>query len=234
MIDNRATHPTPEGIELSLTPAGIVPRAGAWLIDFLIRMLIMMVASFLVIMEEAGMGIMLVIYFLVDWFYSVFFEVFKNGQTIGKRSFEIAVVMDSGMPIGWQASMIRNLLRVADFLPFMFFAGILTSLINGQNKRLGDIVAGTMVVHLPKIQATFDIKAAAPIDLPMLLTVKEQQAILSFAERMEGLPAGRRDELTELLFDMTKTKNPNRANQTVLGYANAIIGQATYDNHPQS
>lgn len=233
MIDNHATHATPEGIELSLTPAGIVPRAGAWLIDFFVRMLIVVVASFLVMMGRSGMGLMLLIYFLVDWFYSVYFEVFKNGQTIGKRSFDIAVVMDSGMPVGWQASMIRNLLRVADFLPFLFFAGIVTSLIHGQNKRLGDIVAGTMVVHLPKIQAKFNIKSATPIDTPMLLTIKEQQAILSFAERMESLPVGRQDELVELLSGMTKTKNLNQANQTVLGYANAIIGQ-THQNHQSS
>lgn len=228
MIDNITHHETPEGIELALTPAGIVPRAGAWFIDALIRRVISFVAYVLLIWFGAsGYGLILIVMFLVDWFYMVYFEVFRGGQTIGKRQFGITVVMDGGMPIGWQASMTRNLLRVADVLPFGYFVGVVSSLASTQNKRLGDIVAGTMVVYVPSMQADFDIADAAVVTPPIALTMKEQQAILAFAERVDELPSERSDELAGLLSGMTGTRRVQDGVRVILGYANAIIGRTS-------
>ena len=148
MIDNVAKHPTPEGLMLSLVPAGLLPRCSAWLIDLFIRTIVVLVVYLVAFwLGEAGFGFIAIGYFLVNWGYSVFFEVYRDGMTPGKKRKGIYVCHDDGTPINLQASLIRNLLRVADFLPLGFMAAIICMLFNRQSKRLGDIVAGTMVVY---------------------------------------------------------------------------------------
>ena len=68
-------------------------------------------------------------------------------MTPGKKSQGIYVCHDDGTPITLSASMIRNLLRVADFLPFMYLVGVFSVLFNRKSQRIGDMVAGTMVVY---------------------------------------------------------------------------------------
>lgn len=232
MITNTISYNTPEGISLELVPASFVPRAMAWLIDALVRGLILVVVSFvLLLIDLGGLGLMSLVYFVVFWFYSVLFEVFRDGQTIGKRMFNIRVCMDNGLPVSWQASVIRNLLIMADFLPFGFFAGLVTSLFNKQSKRLGDIVAGTMVVYEERQAGISAIKTCPPILPPMALRLNEQQAILMFAERASSLPEQRRLELAKILMEMTGKSDAGRASDEILGYANAIIGNANPKNY---
>lgn len=150
-IDNIAKHPTPEGLLLTLMPAGLTPRLSAWLIDFLIRaVIIIIVSSISAFFGTAGMGIIAIAYFLITWLYPVYFEVYRRGMTPGKKRQGIYVCHDDGTPISLTSSMTRNLLRVADFLPFGFAAGILTILFTKRSQRLGDIVAGTLVVYEQK------------------------------------------------------------------------------------
>ena len=85
--------------------------------------------------------------FLLLWGYFSLFEAFWNGQTPGKRLLKIRVIQDSGRPITLFESLARNLLRVIDFLPSIYLAGLVTMLCNAQGKRLGDLLAGTLVVH---------------------------------------------------------------------------------------
>lgn len=210
---------------LTLIPAGVVVRGFAWLVDFLLRfflcLLLLFVFSFF---KEVGYGLSMLAYFFVVWLYPVLFEVLWGGQTIGKRIFKIRVCMDNGMPIGWQASMVRNLLLAADFLPFGFFAGIVSMLFSGNAKRLGDHVAGTMVVYVAQRATDRPMSDEPPVPLPMVLSLEEQQAVLSFAERYEDLPVARRQELAKILSPLTKDQNPSQA---ILGYAQTIIGDAT-------
>lgn len=224
MIDNTISYDTPEGIRLTLTPASFVLRGLAFLLDGIIRIvLIIGLAMIGATLGEFGFGLFLVGYFLIFWLYPVFFEVFWGGQTLGKRVFKIRVCMDNGLPIGWQASMIRNLLILADFLPLGFFAGLLSILFNTQSKRLGDIVAGTVVVYADDELEEFDIMPAPPILPPMRLTLAEQQALLAFVERYDTLSDERADELANILAPLTKdSKLPVK--ETLLGYANAIVG----------
>lgn len=148
MIDNVATHPTPEGLMLTLVPAGLIPRCSAWLIDFAIRLVVFLIVYLIgSIFGETGYGLIAIGFFLIYWGYSVFFEVYRDGMTPGKKSQGIYVCHDDGTPITLQASLIRNLLRVADFLPVGFMAGILAMMFNRQSQRLGDMVAGTLVVY---------------------------------------------------------------------------------------
>lgn len=232
MIDNLIKYDTPEGTTLELTPAGFVPRLGAWLVDFSIRVGIMLILSFaLQFFMEAGVGILLVCYFVIDWFYMVLFEVYREGQTIGKKRYGIKVCTDDGMAVGWRVSMTRNILRVADFLPFLFVGALLSMLFNKQSKRLGDIVAGTLVVYKIEDKLNFDIPAHTPIMPSMPLTFEEQQAILAFAERSDALSPERWAELAQILTPLAHQSNPSAQNnpqqvgQSIVGFANAIIGR---------
>ncbi len=234
MIDNTIHHETPEGIALGIVPAGIVLRVYAWSIDALVRgAIIFGLFMVLVALGESGIGLLLIVWFVVAWLYPVLFEVLRQGQTIGKRTFGIYVCMDNGMPIGWQASMIRNLLIVADFLPMGFFAGIISMLWNKDAKRLGDLVAGTMVAYVPYAKEDYQLPNVPPSTPPILLDVKEQTAILDFAVRCESLPPDRMYELTDILLPMTGKKNTYDAHQELLGYASAIIGQESKSNAPK-
>lgn len=148
LIDNIALHPTPEGLMLSLMPAGLMPRLSAWMIDFGIRMILIIILGIIsAFFGTAGTGLLAIGYFLVTWLYPVYFEVYREGMTPGKKRQGIYVCHDDGTPISLQSSMIRNLLRVADFLPMGFAAGALTIMFTRQSQRIGDIVAGTLVVY---------------------------------------------------------------------------------------
>ena len=97
---------TPEGIRLRLSPAGPVPRMLAWMIDILIRMSInIVIFTALAFLGKTGTGIALIISFLLEWFYPVYFELYKNGQTPGKKSFNIYVSMENASPITPAASL---------------------------------------------------------------------------------------------------------------------------------
>lgn len=230
MIDNIAYHDTPEGTTLEMIPAGFVPRLGAWLIDFVIRLGIMIAASFILsLFMEAGRGIFLLLYFVVDWLYMVLFEVYRGGQTIGKKQYGIKVCTDDGMTMTWRRSMTRNILRVADFLPFMFICAVLCMLFNAQSKRLGDMVAGTMVVYVNHEKLTFDVPKSNPVLPTMPLLFDEQQAVLAFAERTKELPKERWLELAQILKPLTHETAPQKIGDDIIGFANAIIGRS-FDN----
>src|SRR5262245_36525350 len=147
-LDTTVHAETPEGIFMELHPAGLSPRSLAYLLDLAIRfgifIAIVTVAS---LMKGLGVGLMLISWFLMEWFYPVVFELSRWGATPGKRSFGLKVVMDSGLPITPAASITRNLLRAADFMPFIYGFGALSMLLRKDFKRFGDIAAATLVVY---------------------------------------------------------------------------------------
>lgn len=207
MLDTHAAIETPEGIELHLVPAGPVPRALAYVIDFLIRSAILIPLSIaLSITGQFGIGILLILAFVFEWFYPVFFEVLNQGATPGKKMMGLWVVQDDGTPIQWEASMIRNILRAADFLPMLYTSGLISMSVSQRFKRLGDLAAGTLVVYKQKHasveQQTESGVASRPSPVP--LTLREQQAMIAFKERKEGLTEERRDELAAILKPLVK------------------------------
>lgn len=226
LIDNVVYHDTPEGISLLFVPAGIVSRVLAALIDLLVRIgLFLIFVVILSFFDQLGAGLLSIVAFLLMWFYPVFFDLFYDGQTIGKRLLKLSVCMDNGLPVTWQASMIRNLLMVADFLPVMFCVGMVTMLFHGRAKRLGDMVAGTMVVHRPAVLSVVEDVMAHPAILPpMALSLDEQQAILNFVARAKTLPDDRIVELASILTQMTGKQDIDEVGDEILGYANAIVG----------
>ncbi len=214
-LDTVHTFETPEGVELGLRVAGPLPRTLAWVIDALIRYTaLFIIALVLIPFGTLGAGLLLILLFLAEWFYPVLFEI-KRGATPGKRAMGLTVVHDNGTPIGWPASLIRNLLRVIDFFPLFYGAGLLSMLINRQFKRLGDLAAGTLVVYVERARRSDHVIAAPPRPLPSALAVAEQRALLDFAERSATLAPSRVEELAELISD---ERGP-AAVQSVLGYA---------------
>lgn len=214
-LDTVHTFETPEGVDLGLRVAGPLPRALAWVLDALIRYTALFALSMLLLpLAGLGVGAFLILLFLMEWFYPVLFEV-TRGATPGKKAMGLTVVHDNGTPIGWPAAMIRNLLRVVDFFPLFYGAGVVSMLINRQFKRLGDLAAGTLVVYVEEARRSEAPIAAEPRPLPVPLAVEEQRALLDFAERSTTLAPGRVEELAEII---SEARGP-AAVQTVLGYA---------------
>lgn len=96
--------------------------------------------------------------FLVLWGYYIFFEYLWNGQTPGKRAVKIRVVRVDGSPVSFVEVVIRNLVRIVDFLPLGYGLGLVIMFFNSQSRRLGDFAGGTLVI---KDRSQVDLKGLA-------------------------------------------------------------------------
>ncbi len=237
MIDTLRTVQTPEGIDLHLPVAGLIPRSLAWLIDALIRLIIYAgLGGVLLLFGNTGEGLYLLATFIIEWFYPVLFEVLRNGQTPGKRAYSIRVLHDDGTPIGWSASLIRNLLRVVDFLPLLYGFGIASMMLNRDFKRLGDLAAGTVVVYQETPLPVPAASTGKPTRPPYPLTLEEQQVIMAFAERSPALTPERAEELARLTGPLLD-RRPNVI-ESLHGYAKWLSGDlqvtdlSAPDNNP--
>jgi len=200
-LDTRYAAETPEGIALWLRPAGAVPRFYAYLIDFLIRFVVASTAFVaLGVLGVFGSALATIFFFALEWFYPVVFELGPGAATPGKRIVGLTVVMDSGLPITPAASLTRNLLRSADFLPSFYAAGAVSMLCRRDFKRLGDIAAGTLVVHAAGLEPMrASALPAAPARAPAVpLSARAQAAIVAWAGRVARLTEARADELAEI------------------------------------
>ncbi|MDY0003991.1 MAG: RDD family protein [Polyangia bacterium] len=153
-VDSYVHVETPENVWLSFRPAGPAPRLWAFLVDFFIRVGILIVlaiiAAFLTPLNAiAGLpgAILLLGYFGMEWFYGCLFEWLWRGRTPGKRVMKLKVIKVGGYPITFVDAFLRNLLRVADGLPLLYGVGLVVALSTRRMQRLGDLVAGTFVVH---------------------------------------------------------------------------------------
>ena len=228
MLDTYRPVETPEGVEIGLRVAGPVPRLYAALLDFGLRfalyMLFSMATGFL---GRSGMGLLLIAMFLTEWFYPVVFEVKRGGATPGKQRMGLMVLQRDGTPVGWTASTIRNLVRFADFLPAAYGFGIAAMLVDRDFRRLGDLAAGTVVVHREPVTPGARVPAAAPLRPLVPLALDEQRAVIEFAERLGSWPAGRSAELAALLTPLTSAARTadGEGVQRLLGMANWLLGR---------
>lgn len=197
---------TPEGVGILYRLAGPAPRACAWMIDLMIRVGLLFVIGIIVsfsgfvVGEEAVMGLYLIVIFALEWFYPVLFDVYHHGQTPGKQLLKLRVVHQNGTPIGWSGSLLRNLLRTADFLPFAYFTGLLVCLFSSRFQRLGDMIAGTVVIYTQtQTVDTSNLPSANPKPPRFALTLEEQRAVIAFAERYNDLSGDRMIELANIL-----------------------------------
>lgn len=148
--------------------------------------------------ERAGTGVFLILAFLVEWFYPVYFEVFHQGKTPGKAMFGLFVAQENASPVTPVASLIRNLLRFVDFMPLCYGFGLLCLLSNSRFQRIGDIVAGTVVLHEDVIKQTQQETDVEPVTPPVPLLLNEQQALISFYQRRPMLSEERAEELAKI------------------------------------
>jgi len=185
---------TPEQVVVSYTLAGIGTRGGAALIDALVILVLTGTLWYavarlpLLIPGEAPSGfrgwqnaVLIIGQFLILWGYFVACEALWDGQTPGKRLLGLRVVRNGGGGVDLGASAARNLLRFVDFLPFGYFVGMISVVANERNQRLGDLVAGTIVVRerLLRDQRPRAV-AAAPLDdgPPLVAALSDEQFAL--------------------------------------------------------
>jgi uncharacterized RDD family membrane protein YckC len=229
MLDTYRPVETPEGVEIGLRVAGPVPRLFAAAIDLAVRVgiyvLLSIPAGFL---GQGGMGLLLVAMFLMEWFYPVFFEVRRGGATPGKRRLGLLVLHRDGTPVGWMASIVRNLVRFADFLPAAYGFGIASMLVDRDFRRLGDLAAGTVVVHREPDLIGYRVPTGPPLRPPAPLDLDEQRAILDFAERLGTWSEARAAEIAGLAAPLTGV-SPGEGGvegvKRLLGFANWLLGR---------
>lgn len=208
MLDTLRRVATPEGCELTLRLAGPVVRARAWLIDAVARLMILALAMFaLSKLGGFGFGVFAIVYFVVGSLYPILFEVYWNGQTPGKRLSGLTVLRDDGTPVDWSAATARNLLRFVDSLPLGYATALAAIWLNRDGKRLGDILAGTVVTYAAprngKNQSVDALRHGIPEAPPFPLVQAEQQALLEFHRRAPLLTDERAEELALLAVPLT-------------------------------
>jgi len=229
-LDTRIRMETPEGIDLMLRPAGLLSRSLAFSIDLLIRGALLTGLFFLLgALGEFGTGVFVLVLFLINWWYMVLFEVLHQGRTPGKQIMGLRVVHDDGTPVGWSASLLRNLLRFVDMLPFGYSVGAFACLQHPLFKRLGDLAAGTLVIYRDAPIPRPTLPDAPPVMPPLVLTLPEQRAVMAFAERQAGLAPARAEELASILVEplqMPSHAPPQQAVSQLNGIARTLAGSA--------
>jgi hypothetical protein len=141
---------------------------------------------------------MFVALFAVNWLYPVVFELLPGAATPGKRMLGLHVLMADGLPITPAGCLIRNLLRVVDFLPLMYGFGILCVLLRRDARRLGDLAGGTLVAYLPELPPAGAFAAGEPIQPVSPLSLRQQAAITAFSWRAARLTPDRAEEIAQL------------------------------------
>jgi len=226
-LDTVVTAETPEGILLELRPAGVTARFYAWLIDWAIRIAILYAAAAtMALLGALGATFLILLLFALEWFYPVAFELTRSGATPGKRVFGLRVVMDDGLPVTPAASIARNLLRVADFLPLGYGFALLSMLMRRDHKRLGDLAAATLVVHEPRPARGIGLADVSPIPPARSLSPRDQAAVIALAARAPTLTGARLDELAALAAAASGDAGRSGPDVTrrVLGVARWLLG----------
>lgn len=214
---------------LQFAVAGPVIRGMAWLVDGLIRLLILgMMYAIIGIpaiasnSHQATIGLFLIVQFLLNWFYTTAFEA-ATGTTPGKKLFKLWVVHDNATPITLSGALIRNFLRAVDYLPFFYMLGLISMQLDTRFRRLGDLAAGTLVIYRDKTPnaSSFSYQISTPP--PEWLTRNERQAIVEFAERSKHLSTERQMELALLLNHMIDEQSELDPVQTLKSWAQWIL-----------
>jgi len=204
-------------VELRYDVAGIGSRFLAALIDVTIQAVLLfvflLVAALLAgvagqipgfdeFFENVGVILVIFAWFLIFWFYFPFFETVWNGQTPGKRMVRLRVIKENGYPIGPVEALVRNLVRIVDFLPAGYLIGVIAMLCSRNARRLGDLAAGTVVVRerpAVRLEELTPFLPPAPARgepvLGVQLSAEERAVLREFLLRRAMLPTAARQEL---------------------------------------
>lgn len=215
-LDTVASVATPERVRFRYRIAGPATRGLAWAFDLLIRLAVGLAVAVLTVglvgtqlgLQASG-GLLMVAVFLLEWLYAVFFETIWSGRTPGKVVFSLRVVRLDGSPVRLQESLLRNLVRGADLFP-AFAPAMISMVLDPRSRRLGDLVAGTVVV----VEDRTRMLTRAPLDPPISeeerrtvllagaavrLGRDEAQAIEELLRRSASLGPARTEELAAIL-----------------------------------
>lgn len=184
---------TPENVAFGYNLAGIGSRFLAATVDSLLIVIIQAIlllpiiyilfrqGFFVGLAETWAIGLISLLSFVFLWGYYILFELIWNGQSPGKRLVGIRVIRSDGTPITLSEVLIRNLVRIIDFLPSAYGVGVITMFVDKLSRRLGDMAAGTLVIH---DVGTFSIEAIKPYAAPILRAGLSEETIL------QGFPVG--------------------------------------------
>ncbi len=219
---------TPENVRFAYEIAGIGSRFMAALVDTTLIVLLQLAVFvplllFTRILDESGwsalFGVALFISFVMLWGYYIFFEAFWNGQTPGKRWVGLRVLQLSGLPMTFSEVVIRNLVRIVDFLPVAYGVGLIVMFFQRQSRRLGDLAAGTVVVFdrtaltLAELGSNTAVSLSPASDQYTLtfpeisqwplerLLETDLATVESYLRRADGLPRNRQ-QIAQQMLDM--------------------------------
>jgi uncharacterized RDD family membrane protein YckC len=205
-LQRQITVRTPENLEIQYSLAGAGTRAAAYMLDLMVMMLLIQIGINLIMaivfalpIADSRWGAALggMITFAAYNGYFMIFEWVMNGQTPGKRVLGIRVVKQGGYALSILDTLLRNLMRFVDFLPMFYGVGLVSLLATSRSQRLGDLVAGTLVVHQHEIETDSLV--------PEIPVVEASQATLP-ADQVAAVPS----ELLELCVDFFRVL-PNLA-----------------------
>jgi uncharacterized RDD family membrane protein YckC len=197
---------TPENVAFGYDVAGIGSRFLAAVVDTLIILVLQVVVNLTLLalvlslfrdrldFDSPAVGWLIAAFGLIAfaffWGYYIFFEMLWNGQSPGKRWAGLRVIRTDGTPITLAESIVRNLVRIVDFLPAYYGVGVVTMFVNGQSRRLGDLAAGTLVVR-DRAAVTLESLAARPAPPAPALPSAADPASPSPATPATGWPVER-------------------------------------------
>lgn len=197
--ENAISVPTPEAVALEFPIATAGSRFAALLLDSVLMGIGAAIAAILASAVQVallGRSEMvwlrageIAILFLVFWGYFSFFEIIWRGQTPGKRLVKLRVLAADGRPATLSQVLVRNLVRLVDALPGVYAVGAFCMLLNRRAQRLGDLAAGTVVVHetAPELPAAVAAAPAAAMAAARSLTAEDLELIETFLQRRQGL-----------------------------------------------
>jgi len=230
-MDRNVDVRTPESIAFNYELAGLGSRFLALAIDQIIQILVLLAIFYGVVSaslhlppahgavgtqaEKIGEAIVIaaivVVIFTIFFGYFIIFETLWNGKTPGKWALGIRVVRDGGFPIDFGASVIRNLIRVGEFVFGYYALSALSMVVSPENKRLGDYAAGTIVVRESAISLGLPVEppAAEPVYAPTLYLSGEERALVKrFIERRDALTPEKRGALAGKLAARVRDRVP--------------------------
>lgn len=196
---------TPEHVPIRLFPAGLGARFLALMVD---QAIIIGIWSAMASLLVVSPGLLTVVNFVVQWGYHLYFEVRHRGQSPGKRVCGLRVVDSRGLPITFQQSFVRNVVRVLDAAPIFYGLGGLVSTVDRHRRRLGDIIADTLVIEEHRAtdptRAIADARRFNSLQTSRVLRrlrkqvgLEERELLLAIALRADSLDPQARFDLME-------------------------------------
>jgi uncharacterized RDD family membrane protein YckC len=237
---------TTEKVPITYRVAGMGSRFLAWLIDLgPLAVLAAMGAGAAAVLETlrpgVGIAVELLWIFTLRWGYFLFFEWLWLGQTPGKRLIGLRVLQMNGTSISFVQAALRNLVRVADGLPFFYALGFAVAACNRHQRRLGDLAAGTFVAHMErKARAVRPLPDGPPLaDRALAALVRQrlaqldrrqQQALLDLCLRRDQLPLRDRARLFRATADyferrLSLTRDEYQSDEKFVLQLAALLGE---------